>query len=252
MHTTGVFFDLFGTLLIYGDMKAAWRDWLATFYRCLTRYGLALSPEAFARQCDRFMEQEEPAAWVQGLTVFERRIHTLCMGLDLSVPPEALSDIANTIIRAWQDHITLDTECYAVLQALNSHKTLALISNFDHPPHVYRLLSELGLEAFFETVIVSGDVGVKKPDPQIFQGALDRTGLQPEQVVYVGDTDEDVQGAHAAAIRPILIRREAAEEEPPCLDFQVDSTLQPAPSLRSIQAAAGTITRLSDLIKLLG
>lgn len=56
----GVFFDLYGTLLIYGDMKAAWTDWLTTFYRCLARHGLTVSQEAFAVQCDRFMGKPEP------------------------------------------------------------------------------------------------------------------------------------------------------------------------------------------------
>jgi FMN phosphatase YigB (HAD superfamily) len=48
---------------------------------------------------------------------------------------------------------------------------------------------------FFTAIVISGEVGIRKPDPRIFHLALQRTGLQPEEVVYVGDTEEDIAGA---------------------------------------------------------
>ena len=41
----------------------------------------------------------------------------------------------------------------------------------------------------FDTVVISGEVGVKKPDPAIFRIALDQTGLQPQDVAFVGDSE---------------------------------------------------------------
>lgn len=55
--------------------------------------------------------------------------------------------------------------------------------------------------------MISEEVGVKKPDPQIFSYALARTGLQASEVIYVGDSEEDVEGALAAGIFPIRIIR---------------------------------------------
>jgi hypothetical protein len=77
MPVRGVFFDPYGTLLLYGDMQAAWTDWLTTFYQCLHRHGLALSPDAFAERCHRFFGKAEPLTLAEGFTVFEQRIHTL-------------------------------------------------------------------------------------------------------------------------------------------------------------------------------
>jgi FMN phosphatase YigB (HAD superfamily) len=56
--------------------------------------------------------------------------------------------------------------------------------------------------------VISDQVGIAKPDPRIFQITLEKTGLQPSEVVYVGDSVEDIQGSQAAGIHTILIRRE--------------------------------------------
>ena len=50
--------------------------------------------------------------------------------------------------------------------------------------------------------------------------ALESTGLSPEATVYIGDSDVDVEGARAAGIRPILIRRGASTG--PIGDFRAD------------------------------
>ncbi|HEX6311627.1 MAG TPA: HAD-IA family hydrolase [Acidimicrobiia bacterium] len=55
-------------------------------------------------------------------------------------------------------------------------------------------------------VLDSTVVGVAKPDPRIFELALDALGLRPDQAIYVGDTPAgDVVGARAAGIRPVLV-----------------------------------------------
>ena len=57
-----------------------------------------------------------------------------------------------------------------------------------------------------ETLVDSGVVGVAKPDPRIFEMALDALDLGPDDVIYVGDTPAiDVVGARRAGIRPIVI-----------------------------------------------
>jgi len=78
---------------------------------------------------------------------------------------------------------------------------------------------------------------VKKPDPRIFHIALERTGLEPNEVVYVGDTDEDMLGAHAACIQPILIARDSRPAQSAALDFHAnDGTSRAA----SAEAACAT------------
>jgi putative hydrolase of the HAD superfamily len=63
-----------------------------------------------------------------------------------------------------------------------------------------------GIGVQVECVIDSGNVGVMKPDPRIFEVAIDVLGLEADQIWYVGDMPAiDVVGARRAGIRPILM-----------------------------------------------
>jgi putative hydrolase of the HAD superfamily len=216
----GVFFDLYGTLLILGDMKRAWSDWIEVLYEALCPPATAVTREIFDNCCHQFFGKEEPTAEIEDeLTVFERRLERLAGNLGFKISLPALKETATHAVNAWQTYVQLDPEAPSVLSALAETRTLALISNFDHPPHVHRILRETGLSTFFKSIVVSGEVGMKKPDPGIFLIALEQTGLQAKEVVYVGDTQEDVDGAKAAGIRPILITRPEDPQRPRILDY---------------------------------
>jgi len=86
-------------------------------------------------------------------------------------------------------------------------KTLAVVSNWD--PALPTLLAELGLAEFFAFILPSAEIGVEKPDGRIFSLALQRLGLEPQEVVHIGDSYEaDVVGARAVGITPILLDRQ--------------------------------------------
>lgn len=71
-----------------------------------------------------------------------------------------------------------------------------------------RKLAQTGLAALMPTVVVSGEVGVAKPDPEIFQIACRRLGLPPQEVAYVGDRHQtDALAAKAAGLRGIWLDR---------------------------------------------
>jgi putative hydrolase of the HAD superfamily len=94
--------------------------------------------------------------------------------------------------------------CLARLRAAG-HQT-ALVSNFDHWLH--DILEANELSAFFDTVVVSAEVGLQKPDPEIFALSCARLGRRPGDCVYVGDSVRiDVLGSAAAGMNPVLIDR---------------------------------------------
>ena len=241
MTINGIFFDLYGTLLVYGNMDAAWSDWLNEFHKHLKLHGLTCSIESFAKSCDRFFGKSEPTPRQHNMTVFEQRIQNLCSDLHLNLTSENITEIANKIASAWQKHILLDAEALHVLQTLHRTKKIALISNFDHPPHIHSVLRKLGLMSLFDSVVISAEVGIKKPDPRIFDSALDQTGMKPEEVVYVGDTEDDTEAARAAGILPILIQR---ENEGNAFDFSVNKN---SSEEKEFTLDVKTITKLSEL-----
>ena len=57
-------------------------------------------------------------------------------------------------------------------------------------------------------MVISGKEGIEKPDPAIFRLALERSGIDPGEAVYVGDHPRiDVEGARAVGMDAVLIDR---------------------------------------------
>lgn len=82
-----------------------------------------------------------------------------------------------------------------------------VVSNWDAA--LEGLLVELGLRRQLDAVVSSGVLGVAKPDPAIFLEALRRVGIAPQHAVHVGDSlVDDVQGARAAGVEPVLLARD--------------------------------------------
>lgn len=69
-------------------------------------------------------------------------------------------------------------------------------------------LRAAGLEELFDVVVVSGDLGYRKPDPRMFAAALAALGARPEEAVHVGDSlARDVGGAQAAGVAGVWLDR---------------------------------------------
>jgi putative hydrolase of the HAD superfamily len=84
--------------------------------------------------------------------------------------------------------------------------SLAIISNWDE--RLRPLLQQFRLDRYFETIVVSCEVGFAKPSGVIFEHASRRIGVPPAQILHVGDSiAEDVRGAEAAGFHSVLIDR---------------------------------------------
>ena len=103
----------------------------------------------------------------------------------------------------------------AALDALRSKYRLAVLSNFDHGPTVEAALAGFGIHDRFEVIVVSADVGWRKPHPEIFRETLRRMGIGPDQAIFVGDTPEaDVLGPQGVGMDVIWIDRGNASLPP--------------------------------------
>jgi FMN phosphatase YigB (HAD superfamily) len=134
--------------------------------------------------------EEVPAQ--RRLEIFYRRL-----GVDPATVPSAVTE------RLLATHMT----CLAsaaepmpgqgeLLNWLGDRCRLGVVSNFDYTPTVRRILAEEGILDRFGTVVVSDEVGWRKPRPAIFRQALDDLGVIAEECLFVGDRPEiDVAGA---------------------------------------------------------
>ncbi len=246
----GIFFDLYGTLFLYGDMKKAWTVWLNTFYSCLSDLGLKMSKKDFSNACDQFFGREEPAVINKDLTLLENRIIDLALAEELEVSINDVISTADIMVESWQKFIEPDPDAVPTLERLNSNFTLGLVSNFDHPRHVRKYLEKYNLDGFFDTIVVSAEVGVKKPDPEIFVRALEETGLDAADIVYVGDTEDDILAAEAANMKPVLIQRLVRGTDETALDFTVGKNRETGKERNSTNIISG-LPELVSLVKTL-
>jgi putative hydrolase of the HAD superfamily len=89
---------------------------------------------------------------------------------------------------------------------------LGLISNVERD--LSASLNELGLPSWLSIVVTSLDSGLSKPQPEIFQEAMRRAGVQPSEAMYVGDQYKvDCVGAEHAGMKGILLDRSSYFEE---------------------------------------
>jgi putative hydrolase of the HAD superfamily len=101
----------------------------------------------------------------------------------------------------------------ALVAARARRQRLVVVSNWDVSLH--DVLRALDLEPLLDAILTSAEAGVRKPAPAIFEQALALAGagapnaIEPGQAIHVGDSlEEDVAGARAAGIEPILVRRD--------------------------------------------
>lgn len=118
-----------------------------------------------------------------------------------------------------------------LLASLPARLPLALITNGASDTQREKLRT-LGVEDRFDAVVISGEVGVAKPDPSAFRLALDGLGVGPEGVWHVGDSlASDVAGASAASLIAVWINRSGlvrSEGDPePDLEIRSLSGLMP-------------------------
>lgn len=107
---------------------------------------------------------------------------------------------------AWQ----LFPDTLPFLEEAASQYRLAVVSNFDNRLHP--ILDSLGLSSFFEIAISSSDARAQKPDKQIFQLALKKLSLQPQEVLHIGDSRKaDYEGALNMGMKAFHLERKKGD-----------------------------------------
>ncbi len=110
-----------------------------------------------------------------------------------------LSSYCDTLVRNNMN------ETRKVLDVLSARLPLVLVSNFYG--NIHAVLRGYDIGEYFEKVIESAVVGIRKPDPQIFALGVEALGLPPEEVLVVGDSyDKDIVPAHALGCHTVWLK----------------------------------------------
>ena len=132
---------------------------------------------------------------------FGRRLAArLCEGTDVELDPEGLLERMNAGLRPEPAMV----RCTAAIRA--GGVTTVLVSNsLGRATYAWCNFDEL-----FDHVVISAELGVRKPSRRIFRLAADRAGVAPEQCVMVDDLEQNLVGARRIGMRTILHTEPAA------------------------------------------
>lgn len=119
--------------------------------------------------------------------------------------PKLSSQLSDRYIEGQRSGHPLASGASDLVQRAVSVGPVALVTN--GPPDIQRLkLVQTGLEEHFSAVLISGELGLGKPDPEVFLRAVSTLGVGPEEAVMVGDSwERDIEGALSAGLQAIWI-----------------------------------------------
>lgn len=119
---------------------------------------------------------------------------------------EAVKKAVNVYFEDYLRSLTARSSALKTLRTLSDFYSLGLVSNFTYSPVIHAGLRRLRLNPYFDVILISQDVGWRKPLPKIFQEALKRLRRDAEETVFVGDNPlEDIQGAKKVGMKAVFI-----------------------------------------------
>lgn len=212
--TKGIFFDLGGTLVTAQPSVA---DHIV---QTLAEFGHPLPHRDVAAALEVLVPQfSDPSK--RGWSLSRERSFAFWTGYyrllmaELAIPPPDRETITLHIYNRLSkpQGYGAYADAIPVLERLaQDGYTLGLISNWE--AWGADLIKHLGIDRYFPTQVLSGCVGIEKPDTRIFTLALQEAGMAAEQVLYVGDSVEfDIEPARSVGMRAVLIGRDVPRNE---------------------------------------
>ncbi|MEM2098981.1 MAG: HAD family hydrolase [Candidatus Bathyarchaeia archaeon] len=178
-------------------------------HRALVEAGFVTSREAFlsaycaAHEKYRIVRYEQLREVTNAVWVAEALGR---LGYEASSDDPRVKAALNIFFRDYIDTLELRPYAKRLLGKIAANCKLGLVSNFTYAPVIYASLRELGINRFFNAIVVSEEVGWRKPHEYIFQVALRRLQVKAAEAVYIGDSPvEDMEGAKAVGMKTVFV-----------------------------------------------
>lgn len=201
----GIFFDLGWTLLQPPSGSWLYSKLFASYF---TPEKLSALPQervkaVFSQASDFFSAHVSVADIREEEAITRRFFQILTQGLpEIKLSPEELELLIQDKVYN-VDNFALFEGIPELLQRLSKSYRLGIIS--DTWPTIEPVLRHFELLPYFDAITYSFAVGANKPDSRMFEDALGKMGLPPEETVFVDDLEQNPEAAAAFGIQPVLI-----------------------------------------------
>lgn len=117
---------------------------------------------------------------------------------------EKLSKLRRRIVTATEMHAgtRIDSEVIDIINELKKNYQIAMLSN-SPADLINGIIDDNNLRQYFDEIIVSGEVGMVKPDPEMFEYALNKLFVKPDEVIFIDDSIINTEAAEKLGIKSI-------------------------------------------------
>lgn len=163
------------------------------------------------RDCLEVMHQEVLAGRLSISAARTERFRRLLVEARIADADRIAPELARTYRSAYETGWQAVSGAAPLLAALKARGVRTAIVTNNVTEEQRLKLQFCRLADLVDELVTSEEVGVQKPDPRIFQVALERLGARADEAVMVGDAwATDIEGARAAGVRPIWLNRSGA------------------------------------------
>jgi len=204
-HIRAIGFDLFNTLITVEPQTL--QEANARLLRSLLQSGFMLEEDDFRKahrqaamdhlsECRKDGRETHNRFWISAALSDQ--------GYQISPDDWRIAASVEAYFSAFLDCCRLIPETGSMLETVKKKYRLGLLTNFTHGPAARDILDYLGITPFFSTILISGELGYRKPHPSVFVKLVEQLRVETHQVLYVGDDPEpDITGARAVGIQPV-------------------------------------------------
>ena len=150
-------------------------------------------------------------------------------------PEESLvQDAIKLVVSARAENAIAFPDSRPLLERLSKKpQKLGIISNVSSHDVAVEILRKVGLLDYFQTVVTSAFVGIRKPDPGIFLYALMQFSLKPDEAVIVGDSEKhDVWGGKITGMKTVLVTKRSVPES--FADYRFENLAEATATLQAL------------------
>ena len=209
-----LFLDLDGTLC---DARPAWTAGVTAAFELLASHRPDIDRQHAIDEWNTVNQRllsRLDAGELSMKQVRQRRFRLLLKRLDAE-EDDLAEELNDVLAHVRLSNMYLFDDALPTLRMLRARYHVGIITNGagdDHDDSQWSVLRQLGLLDLVDSVWISDEVGFRKPDPRLFEGALEEVGVDPAETAHVGDSPaKDVAGANAAGLTSVLLWREPGE-----------------------------------------
>jgi putative hydrolase of the HAD superfamily len=207
MTIKAVIFDYIGTLVNCRGYNMA--DSEDNLYRSLVAEGFNIEKGSFldayncAHKKYRVIRYEHYREVTNAVWVAEA---LTSLGFKVSADDPRVMAGLDVFFQDFIDTLELREGAVKLLEEVGKNYRLGLLSNFTYGPVIRKSLEIIGIHRHFNEVIVSEEVGWRKPSPVIYQDMLLRLGVAANEALFIGDSPmEDIKGALDMDIKTVFV-----------------------------------------------